>query len=106
MSSMFDKGSGNPIVVIPGVQGRWEWMRPALDAMARHCRVVSYSLARPTTIDDLLRQLDDVLADRGLPSAAICGVSFGGTIAVRYAATRPSRTGALLIASSPGPSWR
>ena len=42
---IFDEGSGPPIVVIPGVQGRWEWMRPALRALATHCRVISYSLA-------------------------------------------------------------
>ena len=26
---IYDQGSGPPVIVVPGVQGRWEWMRPA-----------------------------------------------------------------------------
>jgi 2-hydroxymuconate-semialdehyde hydrolase/2-hydroxy-6-oxo-octa-2,4-dienoate hydrolase len=33
-------------------------------------------------------------------------VSFGGVIAVRYAATRPERVSRLVLVSSPGPGWR
>jgi hypothetical protein len=40
-----DRGGGTPIVVIPGVQGRWEWMRPAIDALAHRSRVITFSLA-------------------------------------------------------------
>lgn len=102
---MFDKGSGNALIVIPGVQGRWEWMRPALEALAQYCRVISYSLGRVTTFDDLLAQVDAVLDDRGVTTAAVCGVSFGGRIAAAFAARRPARTSALVIVSAPGPSW-
>ena len=31
---MFDQGKGAPLIVIPGVQGRWEWMAPTVDALA------------------------------------------------------------------------
>ena len=41
---MFDRGSGPPLIVVPGVQGRWEWMQPALIALSRSCRTISYSL--------------------------------------------------------------
>ena len=41
---MIDRGNGTPIVLIPGLQGRWEWMRPAVDALARHHRVITFSL--------------------------------------------------------------
>ena len=34
---MFDQGTGPPLIVIPGVQGRWEWMRPALRELRKHC---------------------------------------------------------------------
>ena len=40
----FDRGSGPPVVVVPGLQGRWEWVRPALDDSRRRCRAISYSL--------------------------------------------------------------
>jgi 3-oxoadipate enol-lactonase len=107
----FDRGSGDAIIVIPGLQGRWEWMRPALDALSQRCRTISYSLCstRGTpaeAFDRFLTQVDEVLDRRGLRAAAICGVSFGGLIALRYAATRPDRTTALILVSTPPPSWR
>ena len=67
---MFDKGSGPPLIVIPGVQGRWEWMQPALLRLARQCRTISYSLAGDIrtkyaadaehVFDNYLRQVDAV----------------------------------------------
>ena len=102
---MFDEGSGPPVVVIPGVQGRWEWTRPALRALSARCRVISYSLAAARTFDDLLVQVDGVLDSKGIRTAAICGVSFGGIVATRYAAARPDRTSALIVVSSPSPAW-
>jgi 3-oxoadipate enol-lactonase len=102
---VFDEGSGAPIVVIPGVQGRWEWMRPALRSLAARCRVISYSLGAARTFDDLVAQVGDVLDRQGVSSAAVCGVSFGGLVAVKFAAARPERTSALVIASTPSPAW-
>jgi 3-oxoadipate enol-lactonase len=102
---MFDSGSGAPIVVIPGLQGRWEWMRPMLRELTRYGRVISYSLAHAAVFEDLLAQLDGVLDAKGLDSAALCGISYGGRIAAAYAATRPGRVTCLVVASSPGPSF-
>lgn len=102
---MFDHGSGNPIVVIPGLQGRWEWMRPMLHALAEHGRVISYSLGNVSAFEDLLVQTDAVLDAKELRTAALCGISYGGRVAAAYAATRPSRVTALVIASAPGPSF-
>ena len=31
--------------MIPGIQGRWEWMSPAIDSLADTCRVITGSLA-------------------------------------------------------------
>lgn len=106
----FDGGDGSPVVVIPGVQGRWEWMRPALDALAHRCRAISYSLrdvgpASTAALDDFTAQLDAALDRAGIAAAAIAGVSFGGLIAIHYAATRPRRTSSLILASTPSPVW-
>jgi 3-oxoadipate enol-lactonase len=103
--SMFDQGSGSPLVVIPGVQGRWEWMRPALRALAKRCRTISYSLPAVVEFDQFVAQMDATLDDRGIERAAICGVSFGGLIALKYAAARPRRTKELILVSTPSPSW-
>ena len=113
---MYSSGSGPPLVVVPGIQGRWEWLRPALHELQRRCRTVSYSLCGDFgagwTMDpslgfeNYLRQLDDVFDRAGLTRAAVCGSSYGGFIALRYAATRPERVSHLVLASSPSPGWR
>ena len=113
---MFDRGNGPPVVVVPGLQGRWEWAKPALLELARTCRTISYSLTgdigsgqkmRPELgFDNYTRQLDDVLDAAGLTRAVICGVSFGGFVALRYASRNPSRVSALILASAPGPAWQ
>ena len=113
---LFDQGNGPPVVVVPGLHGRWEWARPALRQLAASCRTISYSLVgdigsgrvsrRTADLDSYVRQLDAVLDAAGLERAAICGVSFGGVVALHYAAVRPGRVSALVLASAPGPGWQ
>jgi len=112
---MFSAGSGPPIIVVPGVQGRWEWIRPALHGLQRRCRTISYSLCgdfgsgrryeRAKGFDNYLEQLDGIFDQAGVERAALCGISYGGFIALRYAATRPHRVSALILSSSPSPGW-
>ncbi len=112
---MFDAGHGSPLIVIPGVQGRWEWMKPALQELQHRCRTVSYTLCggagsgvkfEPALgFDNYVRQLDDVFRRTGLDKAALCGVSYGGWIALRYAAIHPERVTSLIFVSSPAPGW-
>ena len=112
---MIDVGSGPPVVLIPGIQGRWEWMWPALDALERRCRVISFSLAEDhghgrrvgpaRGFDDYLDQIEEVMTRAGLTNAAICGVSFGGLVALHWAARHPERTCALVLVSTPSPDW-
>jgi pimeloyl-ACP methyl ester carboxylesterase len=90
-------------------------MKPAMRQLARCCRAITYSLcgdpgsgARvdPSIgFDSYVRQLDGVLDHARLERTAICGVSFGGFVAVRYAALRPERVSALVLASAPGPGF-
>jgi len=111
-----DLGDGPPLVLVPGLQGRWEYLRPAIDALASTFRVLTFPLcgerrsgARldPTRqFDDYRDQIERVLDERNVARAAICGVSFGGLAALRFAATRRARTAALILASTPGPFFR
>jgi pimeloyl-ACP methyl ester carboxylesterase len=113
---MIDRGSGAPVVLIPGMQGRWEWMAPAVDALSERCRVVTYSLCgEPGSgrdldpalgFDNLTHQLGETLDQAGVAQAVLCGVSFGGLVALRFAAEHPERTAGLALVSTPGPSWR
>lgn len=110
--AVIDIGTGPPVVLVPGIQGRWEWMRPAVRALARRCRVMTFTLCGevssppPAGFDSFTAQIDDVLEAAGVERAAICGVSYGGLIALRYAAARPARTARLILASAPSPHWR
>jgi pimeloyl-ACP methyl ester carboxylesterase len=109
-----DRGSGAPVVLVPGVQGRWEFFGPAVDALAKSFRVVTFSLCgelgspridRARGIDSFADQIEAALDARGIDRAVICGVSFGGVAALRFAATRPHRTAGLILVSTPGPGF-
>ena len=50
-------------------------------------------------------QIDRALDAFGITTTAIAGVSYGGLIALRYAAERPERIKALILVSTPGPRW-
>jgi len=114
--NIVDEGSGVPVVVVPGVQGRWEWMKPGIEALAQRSRVITFSLAdEPSSgarFDETLGfwnyvdQARDALEARGLDRAAICGVSFGGLIAAAFAARYPARVSSLILVSALPPSWR
>ena len=92
----------NSLVLIPGIQGRWEYMRPTVDALSRHFDVRPLSLRDGAqSLDDLVQQVSDVLDEGRVERAVICGVSFGGLVAIRFAARYPERVAALVLASVP-----
>ncbi|MEE2638541.1 MAG: alpha/beta hydrolase [Acidobacteriota bacterium] len=113
---MVDVGSGPPVILIPGVQGRWEWMQPAVEALAKRCRVITFSLAGDRGsgrrfdpawgFENYMDQIDDVMTTARLSDAAICGVSFGGLIALHWAIHRSPRTRALVLVSTPPPDFK
>jgi pimeloyl-ACP methyl ester carboxylesterase len=109
---MLDRGHGSPIVLIPGIQGRWEWMAPAVEALSREHRVLSGSLEELGKVDVPERAFEgwfegiDSLLDRaGVGQAVMAGVSFGGLIAAGYAAARPDRVSGLVLICPPAPRW-
>jgi pimeloyl-ACP methyl ester carboxylesterase len=106
---MIDIGHGSPIVLIPGLQGRMEWMAPTIEALSARHRVLSFSLGETNGADPFRGWLEivDRLVDRaGVPRVTLMGVSYGGLVAVRYAARHPARVGALVLVASPSPSFR
>jgi pimeloyl-ACP methyl ester carboxylesterase len=113
---MVDLGSGIPIVLIPGLQGRWEWMRPAVDALAKRERVLTFSLCDEPTSDfgcdpergfeNYLDQISEALDRAQVRTAVIAGVSYGGLIAAEYAARQPDRCSKLVLISALPTTWR
>jgi pimeloyl-ACP methyl ester carboxylesterase len=104
-----DRGAGSPLVLIPGIQGRWEWMVPTIDALASRHRVLSFSLNDSTgrsAFADWMATIDRLVDQTGGTPAAVVGVSFGALAAARYASLRPDRVAALILVSPPAPGWR
>ncbi len=104
--AMFEQGSGPPLVLVPGIPGPWEYVRPAVEALAASCRVLTFSLGPECSIESDVARIGRELDDRRLDQAVVCGISFGGLIALRFAATHPARTRALVLASVPGPGTK
>ncbi|MFN7985801.1 MAG: alpha/beta hydrolase [Vicinamibacterales bacterium] len=108
-----ERGHGTPLVVVPGVQGRWEYSRGLVEALAREYRVITFSLCdersghpdASSPMDVFANQVAFALDRTRTERAPIVGVSFGGLVALRFAATHPARTSALAIVSAPGPQW-
>jgi pimeloyl-ACP methyl ester carboxylesterase len=108
---IIDRGSGPPLVVIPTLHGRWEYIGPAVDALSAYFRVITFSLCdepsahapcdRTRGLDAYADHVEAVLEEKRLRRAVICGISFGGLIATRFAATHPSSTAALILVSTP-----
>src|SRR5262245_2625152 len=103
---MAEQGSGPPLVLVPGIPGPWEYVRPAVQALATSFRVLTFSLGPECSIDSNVARIGRELDERRIDQAVVCGISFGGLIALRFAATRPARTRALVLASMPGPGTR
>jgi pimeloyl-ACP methyl ester carboxylesterase len=112
---MHVEGRGPPLLVIPGIQGRWQWMRPGIRALAMRCRVAAYGLAgdpedvlpsEATCFDDLVRQAINAMSRAGMARTAVCGVSYGALIATRLAARYPDRVSALILVSPLPPGFK
>lgn len=111
-----DRGGGTPVVVVPGIQGRWEWMKPAINALAQRCRVITFSLADEPSCGapfdetrgfwSYVEQVRAALDAAGVERATICGVSYGGLIAAAFASRYPDRASSLVLVSALPPSWR
>jgi pimeloyl-ACP methyl ester carboxylesterase len=112
---MIDIGRGAPVVIIPGLQGRWEWMEPTVELLAEHYRVIAYSLcdepSSPCACDlglgfeNYVRQVGEVMDRAGLHRATVIGVSYGGLIATEFAARHPDRVSNLVLASALPTDW-
>jgi pimeloyl-ACP methyl ester carboxylesterase len=90
-------------------------MAPAVDALAEHCRVVTFSLCdEPSSdfscdpergLDNYVDQIETAFARTGLGDALVMGVSYGGPIAAEFAARHPERVRGLVLVSALPLGW-
>jgi pimeloyl-ACP methyl ester carboxylesterase len=99
-------GMGPPIVLVPGLAGGYELLGPLARILARNHRVISYqlrgendcfALRRRFDLHDLVHDLAEFLAWHRLERPALMGVSFGGVLAMEFAASHSSRIRSLVI---------
>ncbi len=108
-----------PIVIIPGIQGRWEWMHPAIAALGAALarrrpdgggQVLTFSLneedGRGDPFEQWMARINQLIEASGSARIVLVGVSFGGLVALRYAARHSSRVAALVLVSAPSPRMR
>jgi pimeloyl-ACP methyl ester carboxylesterase len=96
-------GKGPAVVLLHGGSADSRMWQGQLAALAGHYRVIRYFLrglgqspppAAPYRMSD---DLTAVLDHLGVDSAALCGFSTGGTIALEFAARYPARAAALVL---------
>lgn len=97
------RGSGSPLVLVPGMDGTGELFYRQLPTLCVSHRVATYRLRDDATrmetlVDDLAWVITQVSAD-GQP-ATVVGESFGGTLSMSLALKRPELVRELVVLNS------
>lgn len=99
-------GDGPPLVLVPGLAGGFELLGPMARLLSEHFRVISYqlrgeddcfALRQRFGLQDLVSDLAELLDWLYLENPAILGVSFGGVLALEFAARFPNRLRGLVV---------
>jgi 3-oxoadipate enol-lactonase len=94
------------LVLVPGLAGGIRLLGPLAKLLAQDFRVIAYQLRgedncfamrRQFGMDDLVSDLSEFLDHLCLETPAILGVSFGGIIALDFAARYPRRLSSLAV---------
>jgi pimeloyl-ACP methyl ester carboxylesterase len=102
-------GEGPPLVLVPGLAGGYQLFGPLARRLARRFRVISYqlrgeddcfALRRPFDLSDLAHDLAEFIDWHRLESPVLLGVSFGGVVALEFAARFPHRLQQLVVQGS------
>jgi 3-oxoadipate enol-lactonase len=96
-------GAGEPLVLVPGMDGTGALFYRQVPLLARSYRVATYALRDDArSMDALVADLAavvDVVAGAG-GRAVVVGESFGGALALSFALAHPQRVAALVILNS------
>lgn len=111
---------GTPLVVVnggPGFAHDYEHCSDAWDTLARQRRVMFYDQrgngrsaalkpGQSCTLADQIKDLEALLDKLGFARVDLLGHSWGGYLAMAYAARHPERIAHLVIVDSAAPKWK
>lgn len=112
-------GGGMPLLILnggPGVSHRYMLISSVWDSLARRRQVIFYdqrgtgqspALGKDQTcrLADQIADLDSLRALLGFARMDVLGHSWGGVLAMAYAARHPDRINRLIICDSGAPKW-
>jgi 3-oxoadipate enol-lactonase len=99
-------GEGRPLVLVPGLAGGYDLLGPLARELARNFHVITYQLRGETDhfalrrrfgLRDLVADLREFIDSYGLERPIVCGVSFGGVLALEFAARYPQALEAVAV---------
>jgi pimeloyl-ACP methyl ester carboxylesterase len=109
------RGTGPPIVFIPGALSDYSAATRQLEAFSDTHTAIAYDLRghgnttnphhEPYSIDLLAEDLHAFITEMGLDRPVLCGVSMGGMIAQVYASRYPNQLSALVLADTFSPAF-
>lgn len=97
------EGTGEPVVLVPGLDGTGLLFYRQIPLIARSFRVASYALRDAATdmaqlVADLRLVVDAAAGEDG--RAIVVGESFGGALAMSFALAEPDRVAGLVVLNS------
>jgi proline iminopeptidase len=114
------KGTALPIIAVnggPGLSHAYMMQNDLWERIGRNRLVVLYDqrgtgaskriqTGASQSMDAQVADLDAVRQALGLNKFALLGDSYGGMVAMAYAAAHPEHVAKLILSDSPGPSWK
>lgn len=102
-------GSGEPLVLVSGLNGVGRYWGPQVEAFAARYRVITYDqrgagqsdqLQREFSLDQMAAELAGLMDALGIARAHLVGLSTGGAIGQTLAITAPERVNKLVMCST------
>jgi 3-oxoadipate enol-lactonase len=99
-------GSGDPLVLVPGLAGGWRLVAPLALRLSSRFQVTVCGLRGDRfpaggpcarEIGDHAQDLAEAMGQLRLERPAVVGISFGGAVALELACEQPHRVGALVV---------
>jgi pimeloyl-ACP methyl ester carboxylesterase len=99
-------GQGPPLVLIPGLAGGFELLASFANSLSQHYHVISpqlrgesdcFALRRRFGLREMVDDIREFIDWFGLERPIVCGVSFGGMLALELGATYPHLPSAIAV---------